>query len=233
MSEIDRLPQPKKNTPANPLNKEVEKFNGTEAPGEYKEILKSMSQDDIDAIFGFLIHSGQNSTAINNAVQFYTGQNELEDYQRLLLAPANGIETFVRFVGSLATQAGREDLLGGIQNLPNLPEDMKKVFFVFYNKLNRTQKLAVGIEFSYNMIAAAKIVALLCNALKILNSLRYTGQATYLMNQAGKINWVALLAACPIDDVGAALLSQEKKMMGDKDKKKNPPNGEGEDDVHN
>lgn len=137
--------------------------------------INNLSQEEIIVIYNFLVNDDENSTWINNAVKYYANQKELNDYQRVLLAPANAFENFVKFVGSVFSEEGRSEIYSGVKNINELPETLKNLWFVFYNKLNRTQKLAVGVQLGTESVFIGKAIEKLCNIVKIIRKIKLMG----------------------------------------------------------
>ena len=138
---------------------------------EYKEEIENLSKEEVDHICSLLLSSGEYDTWTNKVIKFCTGQDELEDYQRVLSAPANGIENTISFFCSLLTVQGYVDLAQGLKSIPDSPRILKAIWDVFYQKLTPKQKLAVGVEFGSNVFVMAKAVVKLAKILKILKSL--------------------------------------------------------------
>lgn len=115
-----------------------------------------------------LLNSARYDTYVNKFVKHFTEQEKLEDYQRVLLAPANGIENVINFFCSLLTQEGRTDIVEGIQNITESPEVLKDIWEVFYDKLTPTQKLTVGIEYGANVFVLGKVVSRILKILTVL-----------------------------------------------------------------
>lgn len=141
-------------------------------PQEYQETIANLSKNDVSEIYLLLVNEGDHETEVNKLVRNFTDQEKLEDYQKLLLAPANGIENVVGFFCSLLTKQGYVDIANGIKNINETPETLKALWDVFYNQLSPTQKLSVAVEYGTNTVALGQIAAKLAQILKIIKPLK-------------------------------------------------------------
>lgn len=125
---------------------EAKERQNTSESQELVGIVDSMSPEHVQRLYDLMTNSGENETYVNqivkNATWYYAGETELKDCQRLLLAPANGIENVGRFIASLFTQQGRESVANGVKFVfdENFTTAMQEAFEVFYNRLSTMQK---------------------------------------------------------------------------------------------
>lgn len=137
-------------------------------PTEYKEAIEWLSEQDVNTIVNLLLGSWKYDSYVNMFVKHFTWQEELQDNQRLLLAPANWIENTINFFCSLFTQKGRQDIVKWIQNVTESPEILRIIWEVFYKRLNSTQKVAVWVEYWTNVFSLYKSFWKLLKLLNVL-----------------------------------------------------------------
>ena len=68
-------------------------------------------------------------SAVSIAVRFYTGQKTLEDYQKWLIAPGEGIESFMRSFGSLLDPDTWSNALAGGKTLLSMSSEERNLAF--------------------------------------------------------------------------------------------------------
>lgn len=115
----------------------------------HEQAILNLSDEDIENILSFFRHTGKDAGFIDKLVMM-DGQDELQDWQKIALAPANALENAAVFLWSLTSREGWEDLLADIMNIKENREGLKQLYYVFNTRLNRKQKLAIAIEYALN-----------------------------------------------------------------------------------
>jgi len=114
---------------------------------EDKEELKKFAKDVWEEFFP--------DSNIDNFVKSMTWQEELEWYQRILLAPANWVENIITWIAALFDESTYKDIKNSYSTLKNLSsedwEDLYRSIEFTYENLPTTNKVAPIISFIFSM----------------------------------------------------------------------------------
>ena len=160
---------------------------------EDKEELKKFTQDLWEEFFP--------DSNIDNFVKSITWQEKLEDYQKILLSPANWVENAVTWIASLFDKKTYIDLENSISTLNNLNsedwDDLLRSLEFTYEQLSITDKIAPMISLIFSIAFLFwwiwkiwELAEKLNLSKKLANTIKYTHLAwssTVMGNQSGKI----------------------------------------------
>lgn len=122
--------------------------NPTEKAQEVnKNAVVEFTDAEIDAIAKEIFKP--ESTVVNDAIKFYTGQEKIDSYQRLLLAPANAFESLITFGINVVRGKALEDMVGLIKGVSD--EKTRDLLMTTIKKgwenCDRTEQAAFITEF--------------------------------------------------------------------------------------
>lgn len=147
--------------------------------GEYKSLLSQLSPNQLDAITRGLLNEGEYETNLNKLVVDKTLSKDVQDLQKLFLAPANGAEGTIQCISSLLTEEGRELFLTGLKNITSTPKVLIGTFNVFWNRLDSMQQLTVLAAI---VLDPMNFLGILSNFSKNLKYIEMTSKGTKIAN---------------------------------------------------
>ncbi len=134
--------------------------NGKE-DSSLKDFSQQIPESSITAITDFFLKKGKHESCLNKNIKKINQQDELEDWQRVALAPGNAIESVFTTITSLFTEEGRAEISRFFAFLSNIPENSRLLFSVFWDKLNAMQKTAFLVELSFSFVIGVKVFQVL------------------------------------------------------------------------
>ena len=140
---------------------------------------------------------------VNEAVRFYTGQQKLEGYQRILLGPANAFESLITFGVNLLNGKAKKDVYALTKNISDkntrtlLSQTIKKG----WKNCTKTEKTAFISEFIYAILIGGGSIS---KFKKIIPAKKFAALQTSATAQKLQTLATAVVAS-PADDFVAAL----------------------------
>ncbi|MEI7510838.1 MAG: hypothetical protein WCJ84_01630 [Candidatus Peregrinibacteria bacterium] len=124
-------------------------------------------------IKNFLLHDGEYQTIVNQGVLGWTNQQKLEDWQKLILAPANSIENVIASIGNIVispfTEEGRSSIMQGFQAIQQSPKIVQDIFSVFWNALTPAEKSTVLLEMASGSAFTYSLITKISKMIKVMN----------------------------------------------------------------
>ncbi len=149
------------------------------------------------------------SGLINEAVKYYTGQEKLEGYQRVLLAPANAFESLITFGVSIFTGKAKEDISALVNNVSD-----EKTRNMLWNMLKKGWENCTKAEQAAFVTEFISTVLIGAGALGRLKKIIPAEKLAVLQKTATakRLGALAATIASPLDDVAAVIPSITKKI---------------------
>jgi hypothetical protein len=140
------------------------------------EAMSQLSPEDIAAVKDALLPE----TNINEFVKLCTGQNKLDGYQKILLAPANAFEGIARGIVGLPDTISSMSKAIGEADTKSLDAAGKLVWEIFTNHMTLAEQTAIAVGIGAEALTGAGIA-------NLVNKIAKSAKVMEVMAKVGKV----------------------------------------------